>query len=183
MLQGNKRIRRGAIIQVSRERTKACMKFSMRLIVMIAALAVGQASWAQFDVHKRGVEAEPHCPQLPKHSGYEWEWIFNVDWGHCVGRSVKTHKAAFDFGVARVSGGVPPGELEPDSAFVESGTIGRTPVKWYRATVHLGPDPLEYRTFTPLNADRTAYLSIRVYAESRAQMDERLRLIERITLR
>src|ERR1700733_9004489 len=142
----------------------ALMGFSS--FVPLRALAI--------DDHKFGAEAAPYCPTLPDGSGYEWEWIFRIDWGHCVGRVAKTHKEAFDFGIARLYGVMPPGVIEPESAFVRFGCVGGTLVKWYTANVRLGPEVLEYRTFTLLNEERMSYLSVRVYAESELQMEERL---------
>lgn len=104
-------------------------------------------------------------------------------WGHCTGRVVGTHKAAFEFAIARLYGVMSPGELEPESCFVRFGNVGGTPVKWYRATVHLGPEFLEYRTFTLLDEERMSYLSVRVYVASESQMQKRLGLMARMKYR
>jgi hypothetical protein len=113
--------------------------------------------------HKSASEADPYCPKLPKGSGYMWEWVFSVDWGHCIGRVAKTHKQAFDFGIARLYGLMPPGTIEPETSFVKPGSVGGTPVRWYRASRHMGREKLEYRTFTLLNEENMAHLSISVY--------------------
>jgi hypothetical protein len=131
------------------------------------------------DVHKFSPEADQYCPKLPHDSGYEWEWVFSVDWGHCIGRVVKTRKAAFDFGIARLYGVMPPGMMEPETSFVKRGLVGGTPVKWYRASRARSSEKLEYRTFTLLNEENMAYLSVSVYAASESQMEERLQLLER----
>jgi hypothetical protein len=131
--------------------------------------------------HKFGSDAEQYCPKLPDGSGYcEWEWAFSVDWGHCVGRVATTRKAAFNFGIARLYGVMPPGELEPKTSFVKSESVGGTPVRWYRASVHRGAENLEYRTITLVDEQSHRYLDVSVYANSELQMNERLDLLERL---
>jgi hypothetical protein len=99
-------------------------------------LLAGTVSFQAFgtEEHKFGPEADQYCPKLPEGSGYVWEWVFSVDWGHCIGRVAETQKQAFDFGISRLYGVMPPGELEPETSFVKSGSVGGTPVRWYRAS-------------------------------------------------
>jgi len=157
----------------------------MKIRLCVFMLLVGMASFQALaiDDHKFGPEAAPFCPKLPEGSGFEWEWVFRIDWGHCIGRVAETHGEAFDFGIARLYGVMPPGMLEPETSFVKSGSVGGTPVRWYRASRHRGPESLEYRTFTLLNEEKMAYLSVTVYAASESQMDERLNLMEQLAYR
>jgi hypothetical protein len=145
----------------------------------------GIASFQVFatEEHKFGPEADQYCPKLPEGSGYSWEWVFSVDWGHCIGRAAKTHTAAFDFGIARLYGVMPPSEIEPETAFVKSGSVGGTPVRWYGASRPRSSEKLEYRTFALLNEENMAYLSVSVYAASESQMNERLKVLERLKRR
>jgi hypothetical protein len=133
--------------------------------------------------HTFGAAADPYCPRLPEHSGYEWEWVFSIDAGDCVGRVAKTHKEAFAFAITRLYGAMAPGLMEPETSFVQTGNVGGTPVRWYRASRHRGPERLEYRTFTLLYEEKMAYLSVSVYAKSESQMAERLGVLERMTFR
>jgi hypothetical protein len=91
-----------------------------------------------------GAEADKHCWQLPKNSGYVWEWIFHVDFDYWIGRVAKTHEAAFQVAFARLDGVTPPGLVEPETAFVKSGNVGGTTVKWYKASEPKDPNRLEY---------------------------------------
>ena len=157
----------------------------MRAALCVFMLLAGTASFQVFgtDVDTFGPEADQHCPKLPQGSGYVWEWVFSIDWGHCIGRVAKTHKEAFDFGIARLYGVMPPGQIEPESSFVKSGSVGGTPVRWYRASRHRGPEKLEYGTFTLVNEENMAYLAVSVYAASESQMNERLGVLERMKYR
>lgn len=105
------------------------------------------------------------------------------DWGHCIGRVSKTHKEAFDFGIARLYGVMAPGTMEPETSFVKTGSVSGTHVRRYRASTHIGPETLDYRTFTLINEEHMAYLSISVYAASEARMGERLSVLERMKYR
>jgi hypothetical protein len=145
------------------------------------------AATASFQVigeeHKFGADADQYCPKLPKGSGYVWEWVFSVDEGHCIGRVAKTHRQAFEFAITRLYGVIPPGEIEPETNFVKSGSVGGTPVRWYRASRHRGPEKLEYRTFTLVDETNQRYLAVSVYAASHEQIDERLSVLERTKYR
>jgi hypothetical protein len=156
----------------------------MRAMLCIFLALAGMASTKAFGTdHTFGPEADQYCPKLPEGSGYEWEWVFSVDWGHCIGRLAETHKAAFDFGIARLYGVMPPGEIEPENSLVKSGRVGGTPVRWYRASRPRSSEKLEYRTFTLIDEEHMAYLSVSVYAASESQMNERLNLLERLKYR
>ena len=71
-----------------------------------------------------------------------------MDAGYCIGRVAKTHKAAFEFQIAGLYGVMPPDLGDLETSFVKPGSVGGTPVRWYRASRHKGPETLEYRTFT-----------------------------------
>jgi hypothetical protein len=148
---------------------------------MLLAVAVSPRVFGS--EHKFGAEADQHCPKLPKGSGYVWEWVFSVDAGYCIGSDAKTKKEAFEFAVTRVYGVIPPGEIEPETSFVKTGGVGGTPVRWYRASRRTSSEKLAYRTFTLLNEENMAYLSVSVYAASKAQMEERLHVMERLEYR
>jgi hypothetical protein len=104
----------------------------MRATLCVFTLLAGTVSFQAFgtEEHKFHPEADQYCPKLPEGSGYVWEWVFSVDWGHCIGRVAETQKQAFDFGISRLYGVMPPGELEPETSFVKSGSVGGTPVRW-----------------------------------------------------
>jgi hypothetical protein len=153
----------------------------MRATLCAFMLLAGTALFQVFaDEHKLGADADPHCPKLPAGSGYVWEWFFRVDSGHCIGRVAETQKQAFDFGISRLYGVMPPGELEPETSFVKSGSVGGTPVRWYRASRPRSTERLEYRTFTLLSEENMAYLSVSVYAASESEMNERLTVLQRM---
>jgi hypothetical protein len=76
-----------------------------------------------------GSEGDKYCPQLPKGSGYMWEWVFHVDSGYCIGRVAKSKEIAFEYGITTLYEVVPPGFFEPESAFVQSGNVEGTPVR------------------------------------------------------
>ena len=157
------------------------MKATLCVFVLLAVTASFQVFGTDED--KFGPDADQYCPKLPEGSGYVWEWVFSIDWGHCIGRVAKTHKEAFDFGIARLYGVMPPGTIEPETSFVKSGSVAGTPVRWYRAPRHRGSQKLEYRTFTLLNEENMAYLSVGVHAASESQMNERLSVLERLKYR
>jgi hypothetical protein len=153
----------------------------MRAMLCAFLILAGAASIQVFaDEHKFGADADPHCPKLPAGSGYVWEWVFSVDWGHCIGRVADTQKQAFDFGISRLYGVMPPGELDPETSFVKSGSVGGTPVRWYRASHPRSTEKLEYRTFTLVDEQNQRYLSVSVYAASESEMNERLTVLQRI---
>jgi hypothetical protein len=127
--------------------------------------------------------AEEHCPKLPEGIGYVWEWVFHVDAGYCIGRVANTRRAAFEFGTSRLYGVMPPGLVEPETSFVKTGSVGGTPVRWYRSSRHTRPEKFEYRTFTLLDDENQRYLSVSVYADSESQMNERLSVLERLRYR
>lgn len=154
----------------------------MRAALRVFMLLAGTVSFQAFgtEEHKFRTEADQHCPMLPEGSGYVWEWVFSVDWGHCIGRVARTGKEAFDFGIARLYGVMPPDLVDPETAFVKTGSVAAWPVRWYRVPTHRSSERLEYRTFTLLNEENMAYLSVSVYADSKSQMDERLSVLERM---
>lgn len=75
------------------------------------------------------------------------------------------------------------GMIEPETSFVKSGSVGGTPVRWFRASRHRGPEELEYRTFTLVDEKNDRYLAVSVYAASEAQMNDRLSVLERMKYR
>jgi hypothetical protein len=153
------------------------MKARLCAFVLLAATASFQVF---ADEHKFGVETGQFCPKLPKSSGYMWEWVFSVDEGRCIGRVAKTRRQAFEFAITRLYG---VGEIEPETSFVKSGSVGGTSVRWYTASRHRAPEKLEYRTFTLVDEKNQRYLAVSVYAESHEQMDERLSVLERTKYR
>lgn len=129
-----------------------------------------------------GSDADEQCPKLPDDSGYVWEWVFHVDSGYCVGRVQKTKKPAFDIGIVRLYGVMPPGMVEPETSFVKAGSVSDQSVRWYRLSANGGSKTIEYRTFTLLDQENPQYgryLSVSVYATSESQMNERLHVLER----
>jgi len=156
------------------------MKARLCAFMLLATTASLQAI---ADEHKFGADANEYCPKLPEGSRYMWEWVFSVDEGHCTGRVAETHRQAFEFAVTRLYGVMPPGEIEPETSFVKSGSVGGTSVRWYTALRHRGPEKLEYRTFTLVDETNQRYLTVSVYAASQEQMDERLGVLERMKYR
>jgi len=129
-----------------------------------------------------GSDADVQCPKLPDDSGYVWEWVFHVDYGYCVGRVQKTKQPAFDIGITRLYGVMPPDMVEAETSFVKAGSVSGQPVRWYRASGNVGSKTLVYRTFTLLDQENPRYgryLSVSVYATSESQMNERLHVLER----
>jgi hypothetical protein len=86
--------------------------------------------------------------------------IVHVDAGYCIGRVEKTHKAAFEFPIARLYGVMPPDLVAPETSFVKSGSVAGTPVRWYKASRHRGPEKLEYTTFTLVDEQNQRYLAV-----------------------
>jgi hypothetical protein len=150
-----------------------------RALLLCAFILLGGT--ASFQVF--GADGDEHCPILPEGSGYVWQWVFHVDAGYCIGRDAKSHKEAFEFAIVRLNGVMPSDLVDRETSFVKSGSVGGTPVRWYRAPRHGGPEKLEYRTFTLLNEENEAYIEVNVYAPSESQMNERLKVLERLKYR
>ena len=127
----------------------------MKALIYTFMFVAATASFQTFaSEHTVGAAADPYCPRLLEHSGYEWKWVFSIDAGDCVGRVVKTQKEAFAFAITRLYGVVAPGLMEPKTSFVQTGNVGGM-----------------------------AYLSVNVYAESESRMAERLGVMERMRFR
>ena len=165
--------------QSSEKSTVACPRASLPLRATLCAFLV-LAGTASF--HVFGSDGDEHCPTLPEDSGYVWEWVFHVDAGYCIGRAAKSRKEAFEFAIVRLQGTMPSDLVDPETSFVKSGSVGGTPVRWFRAPHNRSPD-LEYRTFTLFNEENEAYLEVSVYASSESQMNERLSVLERVKYR
>jgi hypothetical protein len=153
----------------------------MKATLCTFALLAGSASFpVSATEHKFGPEADQCCWKLLQNSGYVWEWLFSIDYGYCIARVAKTHKAAFEIGTPRLYGVMPPDLVDPETAFVKTGSVAGWQVRWYRAPVQRSSERLEYRTFTLLNEEKMAYLAVNVYAASDSQMNERLKVLERL---
>ena len=130
-----------------------------------------------------GSEGDDHCPRLPKNSGYMWEWEVHIDADSCNGVDTKNKTFAFGLGTLTLYGPAPPGTFEPERSFVQSGTVGGRAVRWYKISDYHGPRKLAYKSLTLEDSENQRYLSVVVYADSPAQMRQRLGILARMRFR
>jgi hypothetical protein len=146
--------------------------------ILLVGLACGALVAGTASVQVFGSQGDEFCPQLPSGSGYVWEWV-QVDSGYCVGRVAKTRETAFEFRPLKLQGFL--SLVEPGSP-IKSGSVGGMPVRWFRSSA-VTDTKISYEAFVVIDKVSQRYASIRVFGTSESQMDERLKVLERVELR
>ena len=140
----------------------------MKHIPMLAALLMNAPALAE-----RGAEV---CPLLPPDSGLTWTYADGPDFGVCYASAPGSNATVFGIYL----GNAP--SFDPARATrMAAGHVAGKEVIWYRRDSYSGIAPLARQTVIAINNRYIAH--IWVNADTEAQLQERLSILERIAFK